>query len=405
MFHGEIRGFSNPALKQFTHSFWYLGLLVVQCTHLIAILIKSAWLKVDKLEIKLFLSTLSVWPIFLLLSATNHVKASLYMPRYFIPVAAVAMALSISFLVQYHFRLNFVFLKHLKNWIGTKFIKLLIFALVGGLLATNYLIVREQLSVIPVAEPYQSAVKSALKDLKNPKFVVGDYWYSYPMKLFINNSDKFPVVSNFYMEDQKIFQKENRNRLLDSFAESSRGICFGSFAECQIQFNKLASVLMDKYFLNFKLKEVSVNYNKPMPISIVEIDSLSESKSKCWNGAQLNSVVGRISKNEIVGDPEKSGFLTFGPYIGVVAGEYMYTLTYISNGPTTEIGSYDMVLGTSTFGPFKPVLGSNNVEVQLKTTFRVDEGVSPRDDLIEFRFITNGSQLVTVKSLCITKIR
>ena len=221
------------------------------------------------------------------------------------------------------------------------------------------------------------------------------------MKIFAPNPEDLPVFS-YHREGQALFLNKNRKKLLKTVSSNSKGICFGPLEDCQKEFDILAVALMDDYFLNFSLKELLVDTRPGQRISIVSV-ALSKSVTKCWKGGELPSIVGEDFETFVVGQVGKPGFLIYGPYIGISPGKYLYTLTYSSNGTQGEAGEYEVVLGDQILGSKKPLMNTNNSDRAVREEFVADSVVSPEKDLSQFRIVSNGNQVVKVKSLCITK--
>jgi hypothetical protein len=135
----------------------------------------------------------------------------------------------------------------------------------------------------------------------------------------------------------------------------------------------------------------------------------SPGSSFAWRGCQLPMLVGKATSacEAEKADASQEGFVTFGPYEPLPAGEYAFDLTYVSSKPETETaGEWDAALSLpteakrlsagelkGTGGQARTVSGNFSVEKQFDMTN------------IEIRTLSNKGGTLKVVSLRLSRTR
>jgi hypothetical protein len=391
--HGAIRGFSLPSFKEFTYNNWYLPLVIAQVVTLVLIIHKQINGRLIKVEAQIFLATLLAWPSVLAISTLNHVKANLYYPRYFIPVVAVGMVVQIFSLVHFNTKSGKGELSH-QTREKSQFnlvVKLIVAVILIGL---NFQGMAVASRTTPISKPYLNTDLASLRMLDNPKFIAGDYWYSWPMKLFLHNSSEVPVLA-YRKEEQKIFQKDHSTLLSSAFKNGATGLCFGPILDCEQQVSSVGNLATDNPFTSLFLQVLRKKVINGVDVSVVRIVS-TDSLNRCWNGAELPTSIGKIVTSTMVAIPGNFGFVSYGPYVRLKPGKYEYTLEYSADGiqstGTTDIANNGKQMLSATL-----LKGTEGKLFAIKKTF-----MQRTQGLSEFRVLSDGKSIVTVYTLCLS---
>jgi hypothetical protein len=127
--------------------------------------------------------------------------------------------------------------------------------------------------------------------------------------------------------------------------------------------------------------------------------------SKQWSAAQLPTVIGHVVNDRLVAKSETDvGYLSYGPYITLPAGEYELQLNYLSQSPNdVQVGHWDMVAEGASGQPITlangPVYGSGSIDGLIKYPVRLDAAMHK----VELRLFKQGGSLA-LKSVGIRNV-
>lgn len=397
---GEISGISAPSLAEFNHVNIYIPLLLIQI--LTAIFI--AKIGTDKVTRDvLFLTAISWagWPLMLLVSSINEVKANLYSDRYFIPIILVSFILQVICLTSLIAQRSFDFQ-------GERFVRFkqkgltyqMVFSTIFVMIAANLVLIPVEIGTFPLDEHFKRVGIQTLENQRYPNFIIGDYWSSWPMKLFFTGQKTPPVIA-YRMEGQSIFQSGQAQTLRSIMHVGAKGICFGSMTTCMD--------LLKRYSLDLSIDQnLSLRSEKDLFIEGQAVHQVVLEQNKkhgpCWTGSELPTQIGSIagpSKVAIFANPNIKGFLTYGPYVTISPGKYTTKVFYeVSSDVGNPVGVVDRAaegkyLPRSSVTVFPSLIGKNFFEVNFQTAVTLPN--------FEVRVFDNGATKLQVDSICIIK--
>lgn len=124
--------------------------------------------------------------------------------------------------------------------------------------------------------------------------------------------------------------------------------------------------------------------------------------NKCYNGADLPTLIGEKSGSFKTAKIGQKGFLTFGPYVALQPGNYVAVFAYNSSPKAnSNIAAVDwtsagkQIKGTSK-GVFPSKTGDNTFTTSLRTRVSLPS--------VEVRIFDTGQATLQIKYLCIKKI-
>ena len=124
-----------------------------------------------------------------------------------------------------------------------------------------------------------------------------------------------------------------------------------------------------------------------------------------WSGSELPTMVGK-SENGLMRSTSKHGFLTYGPYIQLLKGNYKFDISYISSEKnTTVVGAWDVSFTSSQRSKQLKkgnLMGTDNQQGHIIKSFTISEKDS--NENIEIRNVYNGVGDLAIKSLTITRL-
>lgn len=394
---GEIGGLSLPSFVMFKSFYSFLPLATIQLVS-IPLLCLSKKNQATKYRLFYTFSSLLAWPIIFLISMLNHVKGNEYSSRYFIPVITISFVIQIIVLVDILASMNTrtLELPRLINFLKMKSHFMIIFFISGALLS-NIILIPKVSKVFPLMPTWKKVNAKASQMITNPQFVIGDYWFSWPMKLFFPSEKPLPILS-YRMEGQRIFLEKNRESLNYALGNGAKGICFGSVNFCQTFLDSIPGGNSFNQNLTLHSKE-KLSFNG-QEINIVQIRRETV-KERCWNGSQLPSQIGIKSFTNVSVDIGKTGFLTFGPYVSLPIGLYTGTVEYKVGG---EIGSVVGVVDLAS--ATKPILGKevNMIPSRIgRNTIDISFEASSQLPTTEIRVFNKGLTRLEINRVCIKK--
>ena len=138
---------------------------------------------------------------------------------------------------------------------------------------------------------------------------------------------------------------------------------------------------------------------------VYQVDKNHKSESLYTiNARELPSQIGIIDGNSRKADSQrdKSGYLTFGPYIELLAGNYKFNILYESSqNNNIEVGFWDIAINQEVINQDK-IYGTNSKEINLILQFTIPE--SSNKNIVEIRNYYNGTGDLTIKNLTITRV-
>jgi len=195
--------------------------------------------------------------------------------------------------------------------------------------------------------------------------------------------------------------------------ESKRNADTVIFFHSNNPLNRSSLRIMRNIILDNKLKNIYlvngtnilVGTNKK--IKYVGFSKYTALFTKKYNASELDSNCG-IKQNEYRTAKEsmdKSGYITFGPYISLSSGKYKFNINYMSpESNTTNIGTWDVVVDLPKgIKQLKngPLIGTNGRDAHVINTFTMPKEYNEKE--VEIRNFYNGTGSLTIKSLTITQ--
>ena len=354
---------------------------------------------------ELVLISFLVWPLIYALSTLKHIKANDYNPRYFLPLVSVAFVIHLSLLLKLELDFEPKLKEKLLMVSKIRFGKRGLLLVLIGAISLNFLSFRAQARVFPEASPHRQIDKYAFQLMPNPDFIAGDYWSSWPMKLYISDFINLPILG-YRMEDQYLFTHKQKSMLDRRLSSNSKGICFGPISECGRYLDLARTHLQLPFNENMSLRSFSNVTYLGTEIHLVEI--IRDTKSRrCWSGGTLPTLIGQKvpGATSVLAPKGKAGFLTYGPYIGVTKGRYKYTLYFRSYGKRLQkVGSYDVMNGNVPPSENFPLMGSDGNNSKLQFEFDMNSGGKNQSVESQFRVVSNGLENLEIMQVCLEKV-
>jgi hypothetical protein len=389
---GENSGFSLPSLNQFQELKQYLPLIILQFVNLLLYYLeKKNHCKV--LLLKSLLITISIWPLILMLSTLNHIVENLYASRYFIPLITLGSAIHILHFCEW-FRLRSTLNLDVSFPRKYKSIGVLI------VLFFNILSYQTIARAVPLNEPWASVDRTMIAAVPNPSFVAGDYWYAWPLKMFVENPDSLIVLSH-RMEGQSQFQDATSYVLQSKLVKDSRGICFGSLVNCQEYLHQVKEHMKLSFDTRIEFESLKKYSFRDTEAHAVKLNISSQEK-KCWDGSELPTQIGQNTGRYMVAPLGISGFLTFGPYIPLGPGSYEAFVDYkvLASQSHENLGYLDRAnIGLQEIGSKVYLRGNSSDFQSIKTSFTVETYI-PK---FELRVFSNGAAKIELQQICLIK--
>jgi len=138
-----------------------------------------------------------------------------------------------------------------------------------SLLISNIFIVNHLLSDIPLKQPQKRLLSTLFLDSTSSyKFAAGDFWYTWPTKLYVDNPEEI-FVTSFMSENQYDVSTDSIQSVRSRLADGDLGLCFGDIKDCESQI-KLATFRMYG-LLEFRIEIVDVRFMTDTPITVSEM--------------------------------------------------------------------------------------------------------------------------------------
>lgn len=244
-----------------------------------------------------------------------------------------------------------------------------------------------------------SNIEKFKKEFIENRIVFGNILYDEPSAcIFVKdlNKNEYAYLNNFN-EKQKsevdtiIFFK-NSDTLNQSAISRIKDI---------IRKNKLINIFLVK---NSNLIIATNKNSEIIDKDIYEKINFETFTSEIINARELPSQIGIIDGNNRKANSkiDKAGYLTFGPYIELLAGNYKFNILYESSqNNNIEVGFWDIAINQEVINQDK-IYGTNSKEINLILQFTIPE--SSNKNIVEIRNYYNGTGDLTIKNLTITRV-
>jgi len=230
---GEISGTVAPSLKAFQTYNWWLPLFLIQ----IALIITAVVHKDFKKRIPIFLGFAYTWASIFALTSLRHISLNLNAPRYFVTAAFVSMVLTMMVLEEELSRLK-ALRSFIESALGLLKLKVFVAASLILLLIANIMISRDLLSDYPLREPHKTLMNKLFESAPEPyRFASGDFWYSWPTKLFVSQPEDM-FVTSFQSEFQYDINSDSEAAIKSRLKNGDLGLCFGELKSCKSEISR-----------------------------------------------------------------------------------------------------------------------------------------------------------------------
>ena len=230
---GEVSGTVAPSLRAFQTFNWWLPLILLQVVLIALTLVRKEFRR----RTPIFLGFAYTWISIFALTSLRHISNNLNAPRYFITAAFVSMVLTMMVLEEELSRFQSI-----RNLIGSAlgllkkkaFIALSLILL----LIANVSISRDLLSDYPLREPHKTLMNKLFNGAPEPyRFASGDFWYSWPTKLFVSQPEEM-FVTSFQSEFQYDINSDSEAAIKSRLEDGDLGLCFGELISCKSEIRR-----------------------------------------------------------------------------------------------------------------------------------------------------------------------
>lgn len=261
---GEISGTVAPSFKAFGFFNWWFSLFSIQ----VALFILGIVRRTIKKNYAIYVSFAVTWISVYALSSLRHIYYNANAPRYFITATFISMCITM-YLVTIGIR-EFANIQEPKSiWLKRIVQQRTIAATLVCLLISNIFLVNNLLSDIPLKQPQKSLLSNLFLDSKSPyKFAAGDFWYTWPTKLYVESPEMIFVTSSM-SENQYDVSTDSLQSVRSRLADGDLGLCFGDTKECKTQINAAAFRMYGS--LEFKVEIVDVRAITDTPTQVTEM--------------------------------------------------------------------------------------------------------------------------------------
>lgn len=227
---GEISGTVAPSFAAFHVYNWWLSLFLIQIALVIWALVRKEFRRHNSIYCGFAITWISV----LALSILRHINLNQYAPRYFITGTFVSMCLTMIVVegeISRSQKVQKVALR-IANFLRIKL--LLVLTLIALMLANIYIVTNLSRDY-PLKEPHKTLMASLFADTQEPfTFSSGDFWYTWPTKLFVSNPEDI-FVTSFETQFQYDVNSDSKKTIQSRFKDGDLGLCFGQLNECNDQ--------------------------------------------------------------------------------------------------------------------------------------------------------------------------
>lgn len=267
---GEISGTVAPSLKAFQTYNWWLPLFLIQIALIIAAVVRKDFKK----RIPIFLGFAYTWASIFALTSLRHISLNLNAPRYFVTAAFVSMVLTMMVLEEELSRL-----KALRSFIGSALgllkLKVFVAASLILLLIANIVISRDLLSDYPLREPHKTLMNKLFKGAPEPyRFASGDFWYSWPTKLFVSEPEEM-FVTSFQSEFQYDLNADSKAAIKSRLEDGDLGLCFGDLKSCKREISRAVSRMPGGISVSTETSEEKLITRTPIEVHSLRLEITS----------------------------------------------------------------------------------------------------------------------------------
>jgi hypothetical protein len=268
---GEISGTVAPSLKGFRFFNWWFSLFLIQ----VGLFILGIVRKSIKKNYAIYVSFVVTWISVFALSSLRHIYYNTYAPRYFITATFISMCITM-YLITINAR-EFTNTQGRESiWLNGIRHQRTIAATLACLLISNIFIVNHLLSDIPLKQPQKSLLSSLFLDSDNTyKFAAGDFWYTWPTKLYVENPEKI-FVTSFQSENQYDVSTDSLQSVRSRLADGDLGLCFGDFNDCKNQIQAAAFRMYGSLEFAVEVVDVRVLTDTPTLVSEMRLSVTSK---------------------------------------------------------------------------------------------------------------------------------
>lgn len=128
--------------------------------------------------------------------------------------------------------------------------------------------------------------------------------------------------------------------------------------------------------------------------------------SKTWEACKLSTLIGKPKPPCLLEADKVSGMLSFGPYVGLPAGQYTFELHYSADqAPQEVLGGWDVqsgIAGGTKMLAKGVILGTSAGSKAIQGGFGVD--AASAGERVEIRTEANGKGRIVIESLVISRV-
>ena len=258
---GEVSGTVAPSFKAFQIYNWWLPLFLLQAV----LLVLTVFRKKFKNRIPIFLGFAYTWISIFALTSLRHIHNNLSAPRYFITAVFVSMCITMFIVGEELSRLQLI-MKFIDSTLSLFKIKFVFSIALIILLIVNILISRNLLSDYPLREPQKTLITNLFKGADEPyRFSSGDFWYTWPTKLFVSEPEEI-FVTSFETSFQYDINSDSKTAIQSRLKDGDLGLCFGELKACKRQ---IASAVSHMYGgTKFRADTVEETLITKMPVLV-----------------------------------------------------------------------------------------------------------------------------------------
>lgn len=227
---GETSGTVLPNFRAFGVLNWWLSLFLVQLVLLVIVVLRGELRKFRNV----YFSFLMTWVSIFALTSIKHIHNFSEAPRYFITAIFVSMCITmwhIEVLIesgQFKALSNKKTLELFRN-------RSILSSLVLILVVANFLIARNLQSDYPLREPQKKLLSSLfLSGSEDYRFASGDFWFTWPTKLFVTTPEDI-FVTSYESENQYDVSTDSKEAVQSRLNDGDVGLCFGEIKDCEKQ--------------------------------------------------------------------------------------------------------------------------------------------------------------------------
>lgn len=268
---GERGGTVPPNFVPFKIYAWWLPLIIIQVLLLVRLLTRR---KFKKNQIT-FLSFLLTWTSIFALTSLRHISLNSGATRYFITATFVSMCITMRLLEEVVFESKFLESKIFKtvNFISKKQVLTGTFL---ALLLVNVLISRNLTSDYPLRQPQKDLIGGLFPEGPQPyKFASGDFWYTWPTKLYVNQPENI-FITSWESEYQYDTATDSKKAIQSRFKSGDLGLCFGEVEKCKDEIREAAYRMYGSFRVEVEISDLTLITKDPILVHKLRISITSK---------------------------------------------------------------------------------------------------------------------------------